>query len=211
MPHLIFISIGGDILNSSVPTTLTSVNPVKPGLPGDLAMWLFILAELSVFALFFLLFSILRRYDPDTFSAGQQLLHPAAGLINTLLLLTSSGCVAEAIRRLRDNQKCALIWWLLSIPVGALYIPIKLWEYQQLIAAGHDLDSNSFFTGYFLLTGFHLLHVLLGLIILLFIARRIWQGAYNDGQINGAVSGACYWHMVDLVWVILFPLVYVIH
>ncbi|WP_051559860.1 cytochrome c oxidase subunit 3 family protein [Marinobacterium jannaschii] len=174
-------------------------------------MWLFILAELSVFALFFLLFSALRRYDPETFNAGQQLLHPVAGLVNTLVLLTSSGCVAEAIVRLRQHRPGALGWWLLSIPVGALYIPIKLWEYKQLVAAGHDLDSNAFFTGYFLLTGFHLLHVVLGLVILLFVALRIKQGAYRQGQISGAESSACYWHMVDLVWVILFPLIYVIH
>lgn len=187
-----------------------SAAPV-PKLPGDLAMWIFIIAELSVFALLFLLFSYLRSSDSVTFLAGQQTLHPHAGLINTLALLTSSACVAQAVHSVRQNRSGAFGWMLLSIPVGSVYIIVKLWEYQQLVRQGFDLDTNHFYTGYFLLTGFHLLHVVLGVVILGFMSVRLWRGCYRPAQMSGLESGACYWHMVDLVWVILFPLIYVIH
>lgn len=182
-----------------------------PLMPGDLAMWIFIIAELSVFALLFLLFSYMRSSNADLFLAGQQTLHPQAGLLNTLALLSSSACVAQAVHAIRQRQASALWWLLLSIPVGAIYIVVKLWEYQQLVQQGYDLDTNHFYTGYFLLTGFHLLHVVLGIVILAFMSVRLWRGAYSPEQMSGLESGACYWHMVDLVWVILFPLIYVIH
>ncbi|SIT06946.1 nitric oxide reductase NorE protein [Neptunomonas antarctica] len=180
-------------------------------MPGDLAMWIFIIAELSVFALLFLLFSYLRSSHPNVFLAGQQTLHPLAGLINTLALLSSSALAAQAVYAVRHRLSAGTGWLLLSIPVGAIYIVVKLWEYQQLVRAGYDLDTNHFYTGYFLLTGFHLLHVVLGMVILTFMSVRLWRGAYQPESMSGLESGVCYWHMVDLVWVILFPLIYVIH
>lgn len=197
-------------LNMDTCNTPTGTYPTRK-LPGDLAMWIFIIAELSVFALLFLLFSYLRSSDSVTFLAGQQTLHPQAGLINTVALLTSSACVAQAVNAVRQNKSAAFGWLLLSIPVGCIYIVVKLWEYQQLVRQGFDLDTNHFYTGYFLLTGFHLLHVVLGIVILGFMSVRLWRGCYLPSQISGLESGACYWHMVDLVWVILFPLIYVIH
>ncbi|MDI3325887.1 cytochrome c oxidase subunit 3 family protein [Pontibacterium granulatum] len=186
-------------------------NPHKTPLPGDLAMWMFIAAELSVFALLFLLFTVLRVSNADLFAAGQQTLHPEAGLINTLALLTASWFVVQAvIHNRRDNSKTAALWMFAAILSASVYVAVKCWEYWQLGSAGYDLDSNAFFTGYFLITGFHLLHVLLGMVILLFLAVKLLQGGYPAGQRGGLESGACYWHMVDLVWVLLFPLIYVI-
>lgn len=197
--------------DSVVPVNAPLDNVRGPYMPGDLAMWIFIIAELSVFALLFLLFSYMRSSNADLFLAGQQTLHPQAGLLNTLALLTSSACVAQAVHVIRQRQASALWWLLLSIPVGSIYIVVKLWEYQQLAQQGYDLDTNHFYTGYFLLTGFHLLHVVLGIVILAFMSVRLWRGAYSPENMSGLESGACYWHMVDLVWIILFPLIYVIH
>lgn len=180
-------------------------------LPGDLAMWIFIVAELSVFALLFLLFTLMRVNNPEMFSAGQQSLHPGAGLINTLALITASWLVAQAVIHNRQQRNLrACVWMLGALLAAAVYVGVKCWEYWQLVMAGYDLDSNSFYTGYFLITGFHLLHVLLGMVILGFICVRLWLNAYPEGSTSGLESGACYWHMVDLVWVLLFPLLYVV-
>ncbi|WP_299183544.1 cytochrome c oxidase subunit 3 [uncultured Neptuniibacter sp.] len=183
---------------------------VKP-LPGDLAMWIFIAAELTVFALLFLLFSLIRLTHTDLFLEGQQSLHSEAGLINTLALITASWFAVKSVESNRQNQPTRAACWLIAaILAASVYVVVKLWEYNQLITVGFDLDSNAFYTGYFLLTGFHLLHVLLGMIILLFITGRLFKKAYPPGETTGLESGICYWHMVDLVWVLLFPLIYVI-
>lgn len=180
-------------------------------MPGDLAMWMFIAAELSVFALLFLLFSVLRVSNPDLFTAGQQTLHPLAGLINTLALISASWMVVQAVIYNRHgHHHRAALWMFFAILAAAIYVCVKCWEYWQLGSAGYGLDSNTFYTSYFLITGFHLLHVLLGMVILLFMVVRLFRGNYVQGQTTGLESGACYWHMVDLVWVLLFPLIYVI-
>jgi nitric oxide reductase NorE protein len=95
--------------------------------------------------------------------------------------------------------------------MATLYIVVKLWEYNQLFQQGFGLSSNTYFTLYFFITAFHFMHVLLGMIILSFIAIKAYKGGYQNTELSGFESGASYWHMVDLVWVILFPLLYVIH
>ncbi len=183
--------------------------PRRP--PGDLAMWFLILAELTVFALMFLLFSWLRSSDRALFLAGQAQLHPIAGLINTLALLTASGLVAQGVVANRHNRQRQAAGWLLGgILAGLVYVVVKCWEYWQLGSAGYGLHGDRFFMGYFLLTGFHLLHVLLGLAILAYMTRKLRRGSYGPAQANGLESGAAYWHMVDLIWVVLFPIIYVI-
>lgn len=183
----------------------------EKALPGDLAMWMFIAAELSVFALLFLLFTVLRVNNAELFQAGQQTLHPTAGLINTVALLSASWFVVQAVIHNRNNQpRYAALWMVTAVLAAAVYVGVKCWEYWQLEAAGYDLDSNAFYTGYFLITGFHLLHVVLGMVILVFMALKLWQQRYPVGKTSGLESGACYWHMVDLVWILLFPLIYVI-
>ena len=181
-------------------------------LPGDLVIWFLILLEITTFALMFLAFSWVRGYDKELFLVGQQILHPLAGFINTIALLTASGFVAQAVvdnRRNKQNQ--AALWIFAGIASALVYVVVKCWEYWQLGSAGYGLESNQFFTVYFLLTGFHLLHVLLGLSFLIIIARKLRRGGYGPDDALGLESGACYWHMVDLLWVMLFPIVYVIH
>ncbi|MBY4678097.1 cytochrome c oxidase subunit 3 [Marinobacterium arenosum] len=180
-------------------------------LPGDLVMWLFILMELTVFAMMFLLFSWMRSSERELFLAGQQLLHPQAGLINTLALISASGLVAQGvIDNRRQRQRRAALWLFGSLLAASVYVLVKCWEYWQLGSAGYGLSSNHFFMGYFLLTGFHLMHVLLGMVILAYMALKLRRHGYGPDDANGLESGACYWHMVDLVWVLLFPIVYVI-
>ena len=176
-----------------------------------MAMWCFILAELTAFGLMFILFSWLRSSERELFLAGQQLLHPEAGLINTLALLAASGLVAQGVIANRlGRQLQASRWMWAALGCACIYVVVKSWEYYQLGSTGYGLNGNRFFTAYFLLTGFHFLHVLLGMAIIGFIAVRLGRDVYGPDNRVGLESGASYWHMVDLLWIVLFPLVYVI-
>lgn len=184
-------------------------------LPGDLAMWFFILAELTVFAVFFIGFAIAENLNLAMFAEGKAQLHKVAGLINTIALITSSFFVAISLHSMREsNDKQTVIRLVCALVFASVYIVLKLWEYQSLFSQGIDIETNTFFTLYFLITAFHFMHILLGMVILLYMALNVYQGKYRDptteNEFSGFESGACYWHMVDLLWIILFPLIYVI-
>lgn len=183
----------------------------KRELPGDIAVWMLILVEITTFGLMFLAFSWMRAYERDTFLLGQELLHPLAGLINTIALLTGSYFVAQAVMLNRKNEQTRAAYMLLAgIGAALVYVCVKLWEYWQLGSAGYGLHGDHFFMAYFLLTGFHLLHVLLGIVILGVMANKLFQQLYGSNAVVGLESGAVYWHMVDLIWILLFPIIYVI-
>lgn len=181
-------------------------------LPGDFAMWLFILMELTVFAIFFIGFAVMQGLFPEMFGAGKASLHPVAGMICTLALITSSYFVAMAGIRLKQGnyRQCGLLL-AAALLAATVYLMTKFWEYAELIGAGYDLSTNSFYTLYFFITFFHLMHVVLGMVILGYMFHRVRQGVYATTEHSGFESGASYWHMVDLVWIILFPIIYVIH
>lgn len=190
--------------------SITVVVPDKK-LPGDLAMWFFILAELTVFAIFFIGFSVSEQLNAEMFSLGKAQLHQTAGLINTIALITSSFFVALALTKIHKAQtKQAVLMLLTAKAFAIIYISVKIWEYLSLFEQGITIETNTFFTLYFLITAFHLMHVLLGMVILSFIAHSAWQGKYQNKGFSGFEAGTSYWHMVDLLWIILFPLIYVI-
>jgi len=179
-------------------------------LPGDLAMWFFILAELTVFAIFFIGFAVAEQLNADMFVSSKAKLHPIAGLINTISLITSSLFVALSVRLLHLRKvKTSLYLLVISQFIACVYLVVKIWEYQFLFSLGIDIETNTFFTLYFLITFFHFMHVLLGMVILTILGINAYKGAYEN-DISGFESGASYWHMVDMLWIILFPLIYII-
>lgn len=182
------------------------VDKVKHQLPGDLAMWLVILAELSLFAILFFVFIIQGLLLPDLYREGQAQLNPTGGLYITMALLTASYFVAQALEFLLLKQRRKMMIFIgLACLCAIIYIVIKCHEYQVLSEAGFGLEGNRFFTLYFLITGFHLLHVILGLAILLTVMFQ-----YRSVSQHGMKTAASYWHMVDLVWLVLFPLLYLV-
>ncbi len=190
----------------------TNKKTQKLSLPGDLAIWFFIYAELAVFGILFIAFSITKYNNPEVFAAGYENLNITAGLINTLALITSSYFVMLACEYLKFHRFKQSAYSLGFALIAALvYIIVKMTEYQHAFSIGLDLNTNIFYTFYFFLTMFHFAHVLLGMAILAFMAKNAWCGYYKNNPHSGFESGACYWHMVDLVWVVLFPIVYVIH
>lgn len=179
-------------------------------LPGDLAMWIFIYAELLVFAVLFIGYALARAYQVELFNAGQATLNPLYGAFNTLLLLTGSYFVVRAVAAMRADRARSCARWLgAALLGGALFLLLKMLEYAEKIRAGYDLDSDLFFMFYFSLTFFHFMHVVLGMVILAFMLLKTRRGGYSAAAHNGLESGASYWHMVDLVWIVLFPLLYV--
>lgn len=202
-----FISMSDTVL-PQIP--LGNTNELTKKLPGDLAMWFFILAELTVFAIFFIGFAISEQLNEQMYAQSKQQLHPVAGLINTIALITSSLFVALAVGAIkRDDNKLTTQWLLAANIFAVIYLFVKGWEYQSLFAQGIDIETNTFFTLYFLITLFHFMHVLLGMVILIYMMTKVSSGYYKN-NVSGFEAGACYWHMVDMLWIILFPLIYVI-
>lgn len=179
-------------------------------LPGDLAVWMFIFAELAVFGILFIGFTVARSLDPGTFHAGREALHPLIGLLNTVALITASYLVATAVHRLRHGKRGTRLGLWLALAASSVYTIGKLWEYADLYGQGYNLGTDTFFMFYFFLTFFHFMHVLLGQIVLAVLAVKVGNGDYDGTDMNSMESGASYWHMVDLVWLVLFPMVYVL-
>jgi len=180
-------------------------------IPGSLAIWAAILAEMSEFAIMFMVYFLAKVHNPDVFYQGPEKLSTLAGTANTLLMLSSSFFVVRAIHAIRnDNAKACVTWLYASLACGAGFLLLKTVEYYDKFSQGINLSTNTFYMFYLSLTMFHFLHVILGMIILFFITIKAQRGKYNAQNHIGIETGASYWHMVDLAWIILFPLVYII-
>lgn len=178
--------------------------------PGDLAIWIFILAELGVFAVFFGAYAFTRMNNVALFNEFQLHLDRQAALINTLALITSSYFVVRAVSAIKQNHSVACTRWLVAaMGMGAVFLVVKSVEYSHHIGQGINLSTNTFYMFYLSLTFFHFMHVIMGMVILAAIALKARKGGYTAQEHTGVETGASYWHMVDLVWLILFPLVYV--
>jgi nitric oxide reductase NorE protein len=178
--------------------------------PGDLAIWVFILAELLAFGVFFTTYVVTRMKNVPLFDEMQLTLDRNAGALNTILLITGSWCVARSVAAIQlDNKVKSARWLLWGILAGAGFLVVKVFEYSAKFAAGVNLATNTFYMFYLSLTFFHFMHVILGMVILLAVWWKARQGGYSAADHHGLETGASYWHMVDLVWIVLFPLVYV--
>ncbi len=184
---------------------------IKRHTPGDIAVWIFIYAELTEFGLFFFGFLIAKMYFPEDFYQGPPQLNTLSGFLNTLVLLTSSFCVARAIQAIkRGAQRRTVMWLLCTVSAGLIYCLIKGWEYQWNESMGISSRTNYFFASYYYLTFNHLLHVLVGMCTLLGAAILTALGHFNTDSHDGLEGAASYWHMIDLVWILIFPLLYVL-
>ena len=197
-----------------LPASLLGTDTTSPSegnsLPGDLAIWIFIWSELLVFAIFFTAYAIVRARNIELFESLQPTLDRNSGALNTVFLLTASWCVARAVAAIKADrapQSARLL--MAGILCGGGFLVVKLFEYAAKFKQGIDLDTNVFYFFYLALTFFHFMHVILGMVILVAVWNKTRQGGYSATDHHGMETGASYWHMVDLVWLILFPLVYV--
>ena len=188
-------------------------NPVfdPKKIPGNPAIWVGIFSELTEFALFFVIYFLARAHYPEEFKQGPLQLHTLAGTLNSLVLISSSYFVAKAIFALRDNRPDTAVRWLsLTLCGGAAYFIIKYLEYQWNFAAGITINTNIFFAVYYYTTFNHLLHVAWGSGGIIWAITQIKAGNFTAEKHSGFIAAACYWHMIDLAWIVIFPLLYVL-
>ncbi|MFN4340513.1 MAG: cytochrome c oxidase subunit 3 [Azonexus sp.] len=184
--------------------------PAARRLPGDLAIWVFILSEMLVFAVFFAAYAFARAKNVALFNEYQQTVNRDLGALNTFLLITGSWFVVRAVQAAhRDDLPAVPRNLLLGFLCGGGFLAAKAIEYAAKFGAGITLSTNTFYMFYLSLTFFHFMHVILGMVILAILWVQALKGAYSSRDAHGLESGAAYWHMVDLLWIILFPLVYV--
>ena len=201
------ISVLGD--DDPIVTVSAAIPPRAGRLPGVDGIWALIGADSVVFAILFVSFMLDRRHTPEMFDASRKTLDMNLGGVNTLILLTSSWMVASAIQVLRREQhERATRYLLAGVLTGVLFMVSKAVEYAGKIGHGLTPGTNSFYMWYFVLTGFHLLHVILGTALLTFVVLRVRRGVYGSADIAVPESVATFWHLVDYVWIILFPLLY---
>jgi nitric oxide reductase NorE protein len=182
----------------------------EPRLHGDLAVWLIILAELLTFGILFLSYAFARAREVALFNASQLTLNLNSGAINTVLLITGSWCVVHAVKAVRADQSGQGVRWLVAaLTCGVGFVCFKLIEYSAKIEAGIDLSTNTFYMFYLMLTVFHFLHVIVAMVFLTILLVKTMQGKYGSHDYHALETGAAFWHMVDLLWIVLFPLVYV--
>lgn len=183
----------------------------KENLPGDFALWIFIFAEMLAFGVLFVAYAFARMQDVDLFNASQQTLSITSGVINTIVLITSSYFLVRGVDAIKRgfSQQCAH-WLIGTFLLGGVFVGIKVVEFNAKFAEGVTLSTNNFYMFYLSLTFFHFMHVLMGMVILAFIIIKSLRGGYSAKDYVGVETGASFWHMVDFLWIILFPLIYLI-
>ena len=166
-------------------------------------MWVLIVSELAVFGAGLAVFLSVRITDPAGFAAGQAHLHQMGAGVNTVVLVTSGLLAALAVRAAEAGQVARMRWLLApAILLGGVFLALKASEYIDLFVLGIGTETHAFHTFHFLLTGFHAAHVLAGMILLAVVG---WIASPRAVE-----TGAAFWHMVDLVWVLLFPVIYLL-
>lgn len=189
---------------------------------SKIGMWLFIFTEILLFGGLFIVYSVYRFKHPVEFHLANEELSVTIGFINTVILLTSSMTVAMSISAMQlGNKKLTLIMLAVTILLAFAFLVNKYFEWGAKFH--HDIYPGSaflfslskgdmlFFGLYFFMTGLHAIHIIVGVVLLLVIFFKIRNGSVNQNRYSLLENGGLYWHLVDLIWIFLFPLFYLIH
>ena len=189
----------------------TATTATTRRIPGENGTWVFLFGDMLVFGTFFATFMVERAKAPEIFDVSRKTLHIGVGLTNTLVLLTSSLCVVVALGALRSGAgHIARSAVLAAMTCGGIFLLLKAFEYHSLVAAGHGLGANRFYLYYFILTGVHLFHVCVGMAVLVFLLTQTRRREISEARTAVVEGGACFWHLVDLLWIVLFALLYLV-
>ena len=179
--------------------------------PGGILIWIVILVEVITFCAGIIAFAWQRNSSVEIFDKAQRSLQLEIGIVNTLLLLISGFFLAEAIRFIKAGDTAKSQKWIgIAILFGIGFLVLKGIEYADKIQHGLDLTHNAFYTYYWLLTGFHFLHVVTGLVILSVLTLKMHRGIYHENNFFDIETGAAFWHMCDMIWLLLFPVLYLL-
>jgi nitric oxide reductase NorE protein len=176
--------------------------------PGEPDMWVFVLFEALVFTAYFAVYVVSRTRSPDLFLASQAQLNLRVGVFNTLVLLASSLSVAACVQAARARAfRAALANALLTMLLGFVFLVSKVSEWATEIGRGFTFTTDEFFSFYYFLTGIHFIHLLIGFVVLAVAVQQIRNPARRSQQT--IETCATYWHTIDLLWILIFALLYV--
>ena len=176
--------------------------------PGGILIWILILLELLTFGVALIVLAVSSKENPTAFLASSSHLHATYGAVNTVFLLTSGFFMATTLHQFKQgNIKKASLYLNITMAGGVLFLILKSIEYYEKIDLGFVLGYDTFFNFYWLLTGFHVIHILVGLVLLLFMKRGF---AKQTSQLEDVEASAAFWHMCDLIWLVLFPVLYLV-
>ena len=190
---------------------------------AKLGMWLFLVTEILLFGGLFCAYSIYRAWNPDMFHNAHQYLDIPLGAINTVVLITSSVTMALAIRSMQLGKKKLCIGNLVAtVALAGVFLVIKYFEYHHKFELGllpgkyytfqgiEGTNPHVFFSVYFLMTGLHGFHVIGGMAVITWLIIRTSRNAFSADYYTPIEMTGLYWHLVDLIWIFLFPLLYLI-
>ncbi|GAB3552306.1 cytochrome c oxidase subunit 3 family protein [Noviherbaspirillum agri] len=180
-------------------------------IPGNKGIWVGITCELIEFVLMFTVYFVARAHYPEEFHTGPQHIWTTAGAINTVLMVTSSFFIARAVLAMRAGKLLVSRRWMIAAIVTALGYPIvKFLEVRWNLSHGINGSSGIFYTVYYYLTFNHLVHACWGILGMGWVFARMSMGDYSAEQHDGLEALASYWHATDIVWLMIFPLFYVL-
>ncbi len=195
---------------------------------AKLGMWLFLITEVLLFSGMFVAYAVYRVWHPEVFSAASHVLNPIMGGLNTLVLLGSSFTVALSIHSAQTDDRKALVRYLvITVALACVFLVVKYFEYtskfEHGVFPGAYFDPHGdylkykipyaaqFFSIYFVMTGIHGVHVLVGIGVISWMAVRAARGEFSSAYYTPVELSGLYWHLVDIIWIFLFPLLYLIH
>lgn len=190
---------------------------------AKMGMWIFLLTEILLFGGLFVAYAIYRSWHPEMFYNAHKVLNVWLGTTNTVVLITSSFTMALAIRSIQLNRRKDTLWLLLiTLLLAGTFLVIKYFEYAHKFHEGQlpghyytyegiaGTNPHIFFSIYFMMTGLHGFHVIGGMGIIAWLARRTARGDFSSEYYTPVEMTGLYWHLVDLIWIFLFPLLYLI-
>lgn len=198
-------------VSTTQPSQSSSAEARKGRIPGEEGIWFLIAGDLVLFSLLFLLFLHYRAGQLEVFEQGHARLNQGWGLVNTLLMLSSSWLVATGVQAARRQRaRAASACFGLGLLCGLGFAVVKGFEYSEKIAADLTITTNDFFMLYFAYTGIHLIHVLIGMGVLTTLMIYSRSGNFTAAKLGHLETGASFWHLVDLLWIVLFALLYLV-
>jgi cytochrome c oxidase subunit III len=190
---------------------------------ATLGMWLFLITEVMFFGGLFLAYMLYRIWYPEAWAEGSYLLNLQLGTINTVVLIGSSLTMALAVRAAQTGlNRATVVWLILTMVLGLTFLVIKYFEYAEKFEHHHVPGATFAFPGphaaqveiyyalYFLMTGLHATHMLIGFVLLSIIAWMAHKGRFSPEWYTPVEMSGLYWHFVDIVWIFLFPLLYLV-
>ncbi len=194
---------------------------------AKLGMWLFLITEILLFSGMFVAYTVYRVWHPEVFALSSELLNPVMGGLNTIVLLTSSLTVALSIRSAQLDDRAALVRNLLfTLLLAGVFLVVKYFEYtakfEHGIFPGAHFEPHGdytkynvpfapqFFSIYFVMTGIHGVHVIVGMGVISWMLVRARRGDFSSAWYTPVELTGLYWHLVDIIWIFLFPLLYLI-